>query len=118
MADIELDSNPTSTWGASEAYKQAWNEKYGNTAPAKSASKAEWVDFAVTQGVAQEDAEGMTRDELVEKYADAPVMAAPAQGSSTPAAETLSGSPEPGAGVDSGTVEGTAATTSTPRTGK
>jgi hypothetical protein len=37
--------------------------------PAKSANKAEWVSFAVNQGgLALEDAEALTRDELVERF--------------------------------------------------
>lgn len=36
--------------------------------PAKSASKATWVDYAVTQGMPREDAEAATRDELAERY--------------------------------------------------
>ncbi|MFF3398248.1 hypothetical protein ACFYW6_07015 [Streptomyces sp. NPDC002659] len=33
--------------------------------PAKSATKAEWVAYAVSQGVEQSEAEGLKRDELV-----------------------------------------------------
>lgn len=36
--------------------------------PAKTASKAEWVGWAVSLGAAVEDAEGMTKTDLVEKY--------------------------------------------------
>jgi hypothetical protein len=36
--------------------------------PARSASKATWVDYAVSQGTAREDAEAATRDELAERY--------------------------------------------------
>ncbi|HEU0041406.1 MAG TPA: hypothetical protein VFQ15_03545 [Jiangellaceae bacterium] len=38
--------------------------------PAKSASKADWVSYAVTQGVPTEDAETLTRDQLAERFAD------------------------------------------------
>lgn len=37
-------------------------------APARSASKAEWVDFAVGQGASREDAEKATRDDLIAAY--------------------------------------------------
>lgn len=37
-------------------------------APAKSASKGDWVEFAVSQGLSEEDANAATKDELVEKY--------------------------------------------------
>ncbi|MER8219696.1 hypothetical protein ABTZ58_03680 [Streptomyces sp. NPDC094143] len=36
--------------------------------PAKSASKATWVDYAVAQGMPREDAEASTRDQLAEAY--------------------------------------------------
>lgn len=36
--------------------------------PAKSASKATWVDYATAQGMPREDAEAATRDELAERY--------------------------------------------------
>ncbi|MFF9197336.1 hypothetical protein ACF09L_19220 [Streptomyces sp. NPDC014779] len=37
-------------------------------APAKTAPKAEWVGWAVAQGADPEDAEGMTKADLVELY--------------------------------------------------
>ncbi|MET9954215.1 hypothetical protein ABZ135_22065 [Streptomyces sp. NPDC006339] len=37
-------------------------------APAKNAPKAEWVGWAVAQGADPEDAEGMTKADLVELY--------------------------------------------------
>jgi hypothetical protein len=37
-------------------------------APAKSASKAEWVTYAESKGAAKEDAEKATKDELIEIY--------------------------------------------------
>ena len=40
-------------------------------APAKSASKAEWVDYVVANhGVSREDAEKQTRGDLAERYGD------------------------------------------------
>ncbi len=36
--------------------------------PAKSASKADWVDYAVTRGLSQADAEASTRDDLVARF--------------------------------------------------
>lgn len=36
--------------------------------PAQSAAKAEWVDYAVSQGVAPGEAEALTKAELVEQY--------------------------------------------------
>lgn len=114
---MELNPDPASTWGANEDYKAAWNEKYGNTAPAGNASKAEWVDYAVMQGADRASAEDMTAAQLKEQYSGAGPVVAPAQGSSLPAAATATDSPEPGAGVDSGTPEGTATTTGTSSAG-
>lgn len=39
-------------------------------APARSASKADWVAYAVACGADVEEAEGLTRDQLVEEYGD------------------------------------------------
>jgi len=36
--------------------------------PSRSASKAEWVDYAVSQGTARDEAEAMTRDDLAEAH--------------------------------------------------
>jgi len=40
-----------------------------DTAPAKSASKADWKAYAQAQGMSDGDAETATRDDLVELYA-------------------------------------------------
>lgn len=82
MADIELNPDPTSTYGATEDYKTAWNEKYGNVAPAKSASKGEWVAYLSKAGLLpEEEAEGYTRDELADNYGSVQAVApsAPAE---------------------------------------
>jgi hypothetical protein len=36
--------------------------------PAKSASKGDWVDFAVSQGADREEADAKTKDELIAEY--------------------------------------------------
>lgn len=36
--------------------------------PAKSASKASWVDYAVSRGADREEADAMTRSDLIERY--------------------------------------------------
>lgn len=36
--------------------------------PKDTARKSAWVDFAVSQGAAEDDAEGMTRAELIDQY--------------------------------------------------
>lgn len=38
------------------------------TPPARSASKAEWVAYALRQGADQDAAEQLTRDQLIEQY--------------------------------------------------
>lgn len=38
--------------------------------PAKSASKADWVAYAVAQGATEAELEGLTKDELVSSYGD------------------------------------------------
>lgn len=80
MADIELNEDPRSTYGASEEYKRQWFAKYGNAAPAGNAPKKDWVEFAEAQGV--EDAENMKVDELKEAVGDAEVVISPSQGGS------------------------------------
>ena len=40
--------------------------------PSKSSSKADWVSFAVASGVDASEAEGMTRDELIEELGTSP----------------------------------------------
>jgi hypothetical protein len=40
----------------------------GADVPTKSASKAEWVDYAVSQGMSRDDAESSTKADLVEQY--------------------------------------------------
>lgn len=43
---------------------QGWREVTPG-APTKSSTKAEWVEFAVAQGMSAEDAEAATKDELI-----------------------------------------------------
>lgn len=40
------------------------------TAPAKSAPKGEWVDYAIARGADPADAEASTRDALIDTYGD------------------------------------------------
>jgi hypothetical protein len=51
------------------AQEQAMKDSAGSTeAPAKSASKGDWVEYAVSCGADREDAEGKTKDELIAEY--------------------------------------------------
>lgn len=36
--------------------------------PSRSGSKADWVEFAVAAGADREEAEAMTRDELIDEF--------------------------------------------------
>lgn len=36
--------------------------------PAKSANKPEWVAYAVTQGLSEDEANALTKEQLVERY--------------------------------------------------
>ena len=56
-----LAEDPASGWRCSEPDPAP--EPSGP--PAKSAAKADWVAYAVSQGVEQDEAEGLKRDELV-----------------------------------------------------
>lgn len=40
----------------------------GSARPSQAAPKAAWVDYATTQGATREDADGMSKADLVEKY--------------------------------------------------
>lgn len=40
----------------------------GGKTPSRSASKADWLKHAVGAGMAEADAEGMTRDQLADKF--------------------------------------------------
>lgn len=48
--------------------RDVWRRGEGPDRPAKSATKADWVAYATEQGV--EDAEEMTKDELVARFDD------------------------------------------------
>jgi hypothetical protein len=58
-----LGRNPVESSG-----KSASSSSSGDEAPAKSAPKAEWVDHAVKKGMAREDAEAATTQQLQDKY--------------------------------------------------
>ncbi|MET9510762.1 hypothetical protein ABZX62_20270 [Streptomyces flavidovirens] len=58
--------DPASGWRSSEPDPEP--EPTELERPAKSASKATWVDYAVAQGSTREDAENASRDELAVAY--------------------------------------------------
>lgn len=99
MADITLDENPESTWGATDEYKEAWNQKFGNVSPSGSASKADWVDFAVKNGLDADEAEAMTRADLIDLYGantlytGSPANATPSPGDSGTGPSPSAGDP-------------------------
>ena len=59
----DLDLTP-----AEKAEQADKGDDESDKAPAKSASKAEWVDRAVAQGADREEAESMSKDELQAAY--------------------------------------------------
>lgn len=66
-----LAEDPASNWRL-EADPNAVEVPEPPKRPAKSASKADWVAYAVGQGVSEADANAATRDELAAAYADDP----------------------------------------------
>lgn len=55
---------------AKKAEPEPKAEESKDDAPKPHDTKAEWVDFAVSQGLNREEAEGLTKNELVELYGD------------------------------------------------
>lgn len=49
---------------------EAEEETEDDGAPAKSALKEEWVEYAVSQGADREEAESSTKDDLIATYGD------------------------------------------------
>jgi hypothetical protein len=115
---MEIHEDPASTYGREPEYIAAWNEKYGASKPSGNASKAEWVDYAVKyHGVSQDEAEAMTATDLKDTYGEGPATVPGTQDVAGPMgtaeADAASGTAAPGAGVNSGTPGGSAATTGT-----
>lgn len=65
-----LAEDPASGWRA------VATEPPAAEAPAKSATKAEWVAYAVTQGADEAEAEAATKDDLIKTYGGGEVSAA------------------------------------------
>lgn len=67
-----LAADPASGWRCAEPEPdpEPEQEPVVLERPAKSASKADWVAYAVSQGADQEEAEGKTRDELAALFVD------------------------------------------------
>jgi len=57
------------SWAAAKVGDHVWADDAGSK-PAKSAAKAEWVTFAVSQGAEESDAEAMTKDELISSFGE------------------------------------------------
>ncbi len=98
MADLELNEDPQSTWGATAEYKAAWHEKYGNPVPKSSASKGDWVAFAVSQGADEAEAEASTRDDLASAYGAAGIVSAPSAPMDAKPGQGAGTGPSPSAG--------------------
>lgn len=65
-----LADDPASGWRCAEPDIEPEPEPIVVERPAKSASKADWVAYAVSQGAEQAEAEAKTRDELAALFAD------------------------------------------------
>lgn len=63
-----LADDPASDWRRIEPDTE--REPVEQPLPVKSASKADWKAYAVSQGIDEEAADKATRDELAAKYAD------------------------------------------------
>ncbi|MCM2394356.1 hypothetical protein [Streptomyces albipurpureus] len=63
-----LAADPASGWRCAEPDPAP--EPVEPKHPTKSASKADWKAYAVAQGMAEEDAEKATRDELAAQYTE------------------------------------------------
>lgn len=59
---ISVDAASADQWRA-RGYSDA-----APASPAPTALKAEWVDYAVGQGMTRDDAEAMTKADLVERF--------------------------------------------------
>jgi len=71
--DVELEARFESCLRKgliAEVEEEAGLEPPVDEAPAKSANKPEWVAFAVSKGASEEEAEGLTKDELIELYGE------------------------------------------------
>lgn len=55
--------------GSAEVGEAEAEESSSEAAPAKSDNKAAWVDYAVSQGADRDEAEGLTKAELQDRYA-------------------------------------------------
>ncbi len=53
---------------ASKSRSKSQSDEPDSDMPVRSASKSDWVAYAVDQGVSEEDADDMTRDELADEY--------------------------------------------------
>lgn len=62
-----LAGDPASGWRCTDGQPPAAEPV---KRPARSASKTDWVAYAVTQGASEEDATAATRDELAALYED------------------------------------------------
>jgi len=65
---LEGDMMPPTAVDAEQAAKERGAGDSEKDTPAKSASKADWVEYAVEQGADEDEAEAKTRDELIAEY--------------------------------------------------
>jgi hypothetical protein len=73
MAEVVHESgrtlNVSGTQARALAKRPGWSlPPTAPSAPTSSSLKSEWVDWAVTNGADPDEAEALTKDELVERY--------------------------------------------------
>jgi hypothetical protein len=70
-SDLPPDSEPADPVGPADPAGSDDVDGDGPTPP-KSADKATWVAYAVTQGATEDDANALTKDQLIEQYGTKP----------------------------------------------
>ncbi|MGW0933321.1 hypothetical protein [Streptomyces sp. NPDC002644] len=68
--DRTSDTDPEASDTTSDTGAGTTDEPETTKVPARSASKAEWVAYAVASGADQDDAEKLTKDELITQYGE------------------------------------------------
>jgi hypothetical protein len=66
--DNASDTDPEASDSTSDTGTGATDGPEDTKPPARSASKAEWVAYAVASGTDQDDAEQLTKEQLIEQH--------------------------------------------------
>lgn len=65
---VKVDDRHVAIWEKSGWQLTEDEPPEGPTPPNRSASKADWVEFAVAQGLSRENAEGASKDDLIARF--------------------------------------------------